>query len=284
MENQITNYTRVAKAIEYIKTNFQSQPSLEEIAKNINLSPYYFQRLFIEWAGVSPKKFLQYISLDYAKDLLKEKRLTLFNTVHETVLSGSGKPHDLFVKIEGMTPDEYKNGGENLQIYYSYAESPFGMLIVASTSKGICHLAFTENEKDGLSVLKLKFSKATYLKSNALMHQNVLSIFKEGWTELDNIKLHLRGTEFQIKVWEVLLKLPAGKLTTYGTIAEQIKKPNASRAVGTAIGDNPIAFLIPCHRVIQSGGGLGGYMWGKTRKTAIIGWEAAFTDLNKHEE
>lgn len=278
MENQTNTYTRIAEAIEFIRDNFKSQPSLETIAEKVHMSPFHFQRLFSDWAGVSPKKFLQYISLAYAKDLLKEKQSTLFDTAHETGLSGLGRLHDLFVKIEGMTPGDYKNGGENLKISYSFTESLFGNILVASTSKGLCHLAFAENKETGLSALKRKFPNAAYKEQEEISHQNALLIFKEDWSKLDTIKLHLKGTDFQLKVWETLLKIPTGKLSTYGNIARQIEKPSASRAVGTAIGDNPIAFLIPCHRVIQSSGGLGGYMWGETRKTAMIGWEAAFTN------
>jgi len=281
--NSINNYERIAMAIAYIKENFKTQPSLENIADKIHLSPFHFQRLFTEWAGVSPKKFLQYTSLTYAKDLLKNNQATMFEASYETGLSGSGRLHDLFVNIEGMTPGEYKNGGENLLINYSYAQSPFGNIVVASTPKGICHIAFAGSENEGLNALKHKYPNATYHRMTDLHQQNALIIFKEDWTKLDKIKLHLKGTEFQIKVWEMLLKIPTGKVSTYGAIAKQIDKPLASRAVGSAVGDNPVAFLIPCHRVIQSGGSLGGYMWGETRKTAMIGWEAAFINKNKND-
>ena len=175
----------------------------------------------------------------------------------------------------GMTPGEYKYGGENLSINYSFAESPFGNILVASTPKGICHMAFADNQDEALQILKDKFPNAVYSQMVDLMQQNVLYIFTHDWTKLGQIKLHLKGTEFQLKVWETLLKIPMGQLTTYGNIARQILVPKASRAVGTAIGDNPVAFLIPCHRIIQSTGVFGGYHWGTIRKTAIIGWEAA---------
>jgi AraC family transcriptional regulator of adaptative response/methylated-DNA-[protein]-cysteine methyltransferase len=272
---QETNYNRIAKAIDYISTNFKEQPSLEVIAEKVHMSPYHFQKLFSDWAGISPKKFLQYVSLNYAKDVLKHHKATLFDAAEETGLSGTGRLHDLFVNIEGMTPGEYKNGGENLIIHYSYAESPFGNILVASTPKGICHIAFADNDVAALKTLKEKFPNASYQQVVDMMQQNVLHIFKDDWSRLDKIKLHLKGTDFQLKVWETLLKIPSGQLYTYGDVAKQIDKPAASRAVGTAIGDNPVAFLIPCHRVIQSSGALGGYMWGATRKTAIIGWEAA---------
>lgn len=271
------NFNRIADAIGYIKANFKTQPGLEEIAEKVNLSPFHFQRLFSEWAGTTPKRFLQYISIGYAKEMLKENQ-SLFDTALETGLSGTSRLHDLFVNIEGMTPGEYKNGGENLHINYSFAESPFGNIIVASTTKGICHIAFYDDENIALANLQRQFPAAQYQQILDKEQQNALFIFSHDWSKLHQIKLHLKGTDFQLKVWEALLKIPMGKLATYGNIATQLKNPNAFRAVGTAIGDNPVAFLIPCHRVIQSSGALGGYHWGVNRKTAMIGWEAAKTN------
>lgn len=269
------NYNRIAEAITYINANFKAQPSLDEVAEKIHLSTFHFQKLFSEWAGVSPKKFLQYISIGYAKKLLAENGATLFDTAYETGLSGTSRLHDLFVKIEGMTPAEYKNGGRNLVINYSFAGSPFGSIIVASTLKGVCYMAFEEDEEKAWNGLKSKFPQAVFHQKVDLLQQNALSIFKNDWSRLQDIKLHLKGTDFQLKVWEALLKIPMGRLSTYGAIAKKIEKPNASRAIGTAIGSNPVAFLIPCHRVIQATGKIGGYMWGNTRKTAIVGWEGA---------
>ncbi|HXS56762.1 MAG TPA: methylated-DNA--[protein]-cysteine S-methyltransferase [Hanamia sp.] len=274
-EQNDINFTRIAEAINYIQENFKSQPRLDEIAEQLHVSPYHFQRLFTEWAGTSPKKFLQYISVEHAKKMLKESQASLFETAMDTGFSGTSRLHDLFINIEGMTPGEYKNGGENLSINYSFAESPFGNMLVASTSKGICYLAFADDEVVALKALTDKFPKAHYQQMTDLVQQNALFIFTHDWKKLHQIKLHLRGTDFQLKVWETLLKIPMGKLTTYGNIAKHIQSPNASRAVGTAIGDNPVAFLIPCHRVIQSTGIFGGYHWGSSRKTAMIGWEAA---------
>jgi len=279
-EQEKTNFSRIAEAIDYIKDNFKTQPGLEEVAEKIHLSPFHFQRLFTEWAGVSPKKFLQYLTVEHAKKMLKENQATLFETAFETGLSGTGRLHDLFINIEGMTPGEYKNGGENLSINYSFAESPFGNILVASTAKGICHIAFADEEKKALEALQKTFPNADYKQVVDLAQQNVLYIFTHDWSKLNQVRLHLKGTEFQLKVWETLLKIPMGQLTTYGNIAKQIQQPNASRAVGTAIGDNPVAFLIPCHRVIQSTGVFGQYHWGSTRKTAIIGWEAAHAGNN----
>jgi len=269
------NYQRIAKAIEYIQQNFKVQPSLEEIAKKVHLSPFHFQKLFTDWAGASPKKFLQYISIQHAKKILTDTPITLFETAYQTGLSGTGRLHDLFVKIEGMTPGEFKNKGENLSINYSFSESLFGRILVASTHKGICYMGFSDDKQIAFSELEKRFPKATFIQQTDEFQQNVLQIYAQDWSKLNKVKLHLKGTDFQLKVWEALLKIPTGNLTTYGNLAKAIEKPKASRAVGTAIGKNPIAFLIPCHRVIQSSGTLGGYMWGSTRKTAIIGWEAA---------
>lgn len=277
-EQQKLNYNRIAEAIKYIKSNFKEQPNLDEVAEQVHLSPFHFQRLFSEWAGTTPKKFLQYISIEHAKKLLTDRQATLFDTAFETGLSGTGRLHDLFINIEGMTPAEYKNGAKNLSINYSTTESPFGNLMVASTSKGVCYMAFDDPEINALNNLKQKFPNATFQQKMDLIQQHALFIFQNDWSNVSDIKLHLKGTDFQLKVWETLLKIPMGQLSTYGNIAKQIGNANASRAVGTAIGSNPVAFLIPCHRVIQSSGNIGGYMWGNTRKTAIIGWESAKTN------
>ena len=267
-------YERIARAIGYINDHFQDQPSLDEMAAAAGVSRYHFQRLFSEWVGVSPKKFTQYLSLEYAKNLLKNNRATLLDAAYATGLSGTSRLHDLFVRIEHMTPGEYKNGGENLQINYCFADSPFGRLIVASTPKGVCHMAFEDNETDARECLKHRFPNATYNQVVDRFQQSALFVFQKDWRELEAIRLHLKGSAFQLKVWECLLKIPSGRVATYGDVARSIDKPTASRAVGTAIGENPVAFLIPCHRVIRASGSIGGYRWGSTRKSAILGWEA----------
>lgn len=273
---QELDYNRIAEAIEFFRLNYKRQPTLEEAAEHVNLSPFHFQRMFKDWAGVTPKQFLQYISVEHAKNILKDKQASLFDTAYETGLSGTGRLHDLFVKIEGMTPGEYKNGGEQLSINYSFAESPFGTLLVASTTKGICYMAFAdEGYDDAFAKLKSIFPNAAYQQVLDQIQQNAIFIFTQDWSKLSDIKLHLKGTPFQIKVWETLLKVPMGDLTTYSGIASQIQSPKANRAVGSAVGDNPVAFLIPCHRVIKSTGEIGQYHWGSQRKNAMIGWEAA---------
>ena len=276
METQeVINYQRIAGAIAYLRENFKQQPNLDSIAEEMNLSPFHFQRLFTEWAGVSPKKFLQYLSIDYAKSLLKETQATLFDTAFETGLSGTGRLHDLFMSIEGMTPAEYRDGGKALTINYSFAESPFGNIIVASTLKGICYLAFADDRREAFQHLLKQFTGAQFNQAVDIHQQNALFIFTKDWSQLSTIKLHLKGTSFQLKVWDALLNIPLGNLSTYNAIAGTIKQPSASRAVGGAVGANPVAFLIPCHRVIKSTGEFGHYHWGPVRKTAMIGWEAA---------
>lgn len=268
-------YTRIAEAIDYIQANFQDQPRLDEVAQAMHLSPAHFQRLFTEWAGTSPKKFLQFTSLAYAKWLLKEEQASLFEATFETGLSSTSRLHDLFITLEGMTPAEYQKGGQQLTINYSFAPSLFGPILIASTPKGICHLVFAEQKTEALQSLFEQFSNAQFKPQIDVMQTQALQIFQTSTPDLNQIKLHLKGTDFQLKVWQSLLTIPMGKLTTYGAIASNIDHPKASRAVGTAIGSNPVAFLIPCHRVIQATGVFGNYMWGATRKKALIGWEGA---------
>lgn len=278
----MTDYERIEKAIIYLKENFKAQPSLDELAKEVCLSPFHFQRLFKEWAGVSPKKFLQFLNVEYAKELLK-RNLSISDASFETGLSGTSRLHDLFITIEGMTPGEYKEGGKDLNINFSYAESPFGDVIIASTSKGICYLAFVRNEDEGFQNLKNVFPNAQFLCKTDLIQQDALLFFKGDWNDLKNLKLHLKATPFQLKVWQSLLRIPFGSVSTYGAIANNIQNEKASRAVGTAIGSNPVAFLIPCHRVIRTTGVVGEYHWGSSRKTAILSWEAAKTQFQTQQ-
>ena len=269
------DFQRIEKAIRFIRENFREQPDLDTIAQQVHLSPFHFQRLFQEWAGVSPKKFLQFTSVEYAKELLTHQE-TLADVSYETGLSGSSRLHDLFIHIEGMTPGEYKEGGKNLNIRYKWAETVFGKILIASTQKGICHLSFLQDNDDSTEAeLLRRFPAATLEQKSDPLQDQALKFFQDDWKNLDRIKLHLKGTPFQIKIWQALLQIPAGALTSYLRIARQIGDLKASRAVGTAIGSNPIAYLIPCHRVITSAGQLGGYHWGIDRKSAIIGWEAA---------
>ena len=269
----MNDYQRIEKAIAYIQQNFSAQPELDEIAKQVHLSPFHFQRLFKEWAGVTPKKFLQYISIEYAKKLLKDN-LSLLDTSLETGLSGTSRLHDLFITVEGMTPGEYKNGGENLTIHYRYSETLFGRVIIASTSKGICHLAFIDDGAAALKELQQIFPRATFLRKENSLQEKALKIFTQDSGDLEQIKLHLKGTAFQLKVWQSLLQIPQGRVESYSAVAAQIHS-KAVRAVGSTIAKNPVAYLIPCHRVIQATGLFGQYRWGSAKKVSLIGWEAA---------
>lgn len=274
MENveESWNYNRIAKAIEFIIDNQSKQPSLDDIAAHIHLSSFHFQRLFQEWVGTTPKKFLQYISLSQAKKILADNK-SILEVSYSIGLSSASRLHELFVNIEAMTPAEYKNGGESLTIHYSIQESPFGKIVVGSTTKGICQISFIDSEKDALYALKEQFPKAIFQLHAESIHKEVLHIFNLSREYNSPINVHLKGSDFQLKVWEALLKIPTGRLHTYGDIAVAINQASASRAVGTAIAANPLAYLIPCHRVIQASGIIGGYRWNPIRKTAMIGWE-----------
>jgi AraC family transcriptional regulator, regulatory protein of adaptative response / methylated-DNA-[protein]-cysteine methyltransferase len=266
------DYQRIASAIAYIKDHSKEQPSLDDVAAHIHLSPFHFQRMFKEWAGVSPKKFLQYISVQHARELLRKEH-TIADVSFETGLSGTSRLHDLFISIEAMTPGEFKNGGENLSIDYTFTTTHFGEVIIAATSKGLCRIDFTDDRSAAVDHLKKTWPNAIVKKNKNEHHQSVVHFFQQDWNDLSKIKLHLKATPFQIKVWEALLKIPSGAISTYSSIAGIIDAPKAFRAVGTAIGENPVAYLIPCHRVIKSTGIIGEYHWGSIRKTSMIGWE-----------
>jgi AraC family transcriptional regulator of adaptative response/methylated-DNA-[protein]-cysteine methyltransferase len=270
----MTDYQRVAAAISYIRENFRQQPTLEQIAAQTHWSPFHFQRKFQEWAGVSPKKFLQYVSVEHAKSLLQQQ-LSVADATHQTGLSGTGRLHDLFVGIEAMTPGEYRQGGAALTICYSLGESPFGSYMVASTPKGICRLHFADDAELALTELRQEWPQATLLAQARPEHAQVARFFAREFQPSDRLHLHLKGTDFQLKVWASLLRIPEGRLTTYAGLATQAGCGPAVRAVGTAIGANPVGYLIPCHRVIRNGGELGQYRWGATRKAMLVGWEAA---------
>jgi AraC family transcriptional regulator, regulatory protein of adaptative response / methylated-DNA-[protein]-cysteine methyltransferase len=270
-----TNYDKIAEAIEFVSKHAQQQPELETIAAAVHTSPFHFQRLFTEWAGVSPKKFLQYLTVEHAKQLLAEKQNSLFDAAYETGLSGTGRLHDLFVNIEGMTPGEYKNGGEALTIHYSIQTCRFGKYIVASTGKGICNLSFFEGTNmAAVNGLQAFWSNAKLMNGLDDNQQKIIRFFNNDTPDAANIKLHLRGTAFQLKVWHALLHIPEGDVSTYGGIAQHLQQAGASRSVGTAIGRNPVGYIIPCHRVIRNIGETGGYRWGVTRKKAMLAWEA----------
>ena len=270
-----TSYEKIAAAIEFVGQHATQQPELEDIAAAVHTSPFHFQRLFTDWAGISPKKFLQYLTIEHAKQLLSTKQHTVFDAAYETGLSGTGRLHDLFVNIEGMTPGEYKNGGASLRIHYTIGNSVFGKYIAASTGKGICNLSFFQGSNEQpVEELKANWPNAKLLKGTDEHLQRIDDFFNRQAASPAAIKLHLKGSAFQLKVWQALLHIPEGDIATYGRVAKHINQENACRAVGTAIGSNPVGYIIPCHRVIKTMGETGGYRWGATRKKAMLAWEA----------
>ena len=268
------HYQVIARALEVIDDAGPAL-TLEDLAQRMKMSPAHFQRVFSSWVGVSPKRYQQYLTLGHARRLLAERH-TMLGTALETGLSGTGRLHDLFLTWEAMSPGDYARGGEGLVIRWGWFESPFGPTIVMATAKGICGMGFADEmgAEVALEDLIRRWPKATYVEDPMAIRTLVDAAFGEQATEL-----HLIGAPFQIKVWEALLAIPSGHVTTYGDIAGAIGHPSAHRAVGTAVGRNPISFLIPCHRALRRDGGLGGYHWGLPRKRAILAWEAARADV-----
>jgi AraC family transcriptional regulator of adaptative response/methylated-DNA-[protein]-cysteine methyltransferase len=271
------DYERVEQAILFLERNYQAQPGLEEIAESIGLSEYHFQRLFTRWVGISPKRFLQFITKEHAKEML-EGSSSLLDASYQTGLSGPGRLHDLFIVTEAVTPGEYKNRGEGLTISYGYHPSPFGDCLIARTERGICYLAFVEGRdyEKALLEVTMRWKKAEIREDLDSTRPLAHHIFTFGQKALSEpLHLHLTGTNFQLKVWEALLRIPSGHVVAYEDLAVVIGEPSAARAVGTAIGRNPVPFLIPCHRVIHKVGDFGNYRYGSARKKAILGWEMA---------
>ena len=270
-----SDYQRIAEAIEFINAHADQQPSLEVIAAQLNLSPFHFQRLFSRWVGVTPKKYLQILTVEHAKQLLAEAQ-PLLAVADQVGLSGSSRLHDHFVQLEAVTPGEFKTGGAGLTIDYGVYNSPFGNIFVAATARGICKLSFIDQNKIELHIddLQRRWPKANLRNQDSDRLKIIESLFTH--QELKRpLSLHVTGTNFQVSVWRALLQIPAGALTSYTQIADAVDRPKAARAVGTAIGSNPIAFFIPCHRVLQQSGNIGGYHWGTTRKHAMHAWESA---------
>ena len=271
-----SDYQRIADAIGYINANIQQQPSLDEIAAAINLSPFHFQRLFSRWAGVTPKKYLQIVTVDRAKELLAASK-PLLELSDSIGLSSSSRLYDHFVQLETVTPGEYKAQGAGINIQYDVAESPFGDIFIAVTPRGICALSFVSdgNIEPSLISLQKHWPKATMEHRSTATVKTVEAIFTGDRTIKGPLSLHVAGTNFKVAVWRALLQIDPGCINSYGQVAAAVGRPKASRAVGTAIGSNPVAFFIPCHRVLQQSGKIGGYLWGETRKHAIHAWESA---------
>ena len=274
--NQLTeDYARVEQAILFLEQNFQEQPDLKTVADSVGLSEYHFQRLFSRWAGISPKRFLQYLTVEHAKQLLVESRSVL-DATYETGLSSPGRLHDLFVTCEAMTPGEYKREAAGLNITYGFHPSPFGECLLSMTPRGICGLDFVTDggHKAAIAELAQRWPKATLVESleeTAPFVERIFSPIQNG----QKLPLVLRGTNFQIKVWQALLKIPAGSVVSYNDVAAMVGQPSASRAVGNAVAKNPVGYVIPCHRVIRKAGLVGNYHWGTARKQAIIAWESS---------
>lgn len=275
------NYQRIEEAIQYLEQNFQRQPDLDEVAEKVHLSPFHFQRIFTEWAGISPKRFLQFLTIDYLKKKLQQSK-NIVEAAEAAGLSSQSRVYDLFTTLEGVTPHEYKQHGSGIRIEYGFHETPFGLCLLGATERGICWLSFLRTDEDpqiALESLKEHWHNSVFHQSHELTAASVERIFNAAKRETPG-RLHVfvKGTNFQLKVWEALLKIPMGGVTTYQGIAEAIQHPQAMQAVGSAVGANHIAYLIPCHRVIRKDGMLGEYRWSSTRKKSIIGWELAKTD------
>lgn len=266
------DYARVAKAIDFIGRKAPEQPRLEAVARHVGLSPFHFSRLFRRWAGLSPKRFLEVVTARRAREALASTH-DLLGAALATGLSGPGRLHDLSVTIHAMTPAELRDGGAGLEILAGFHPTPFGECLAAATPRGICRLEFVRDRKRAMDALRREWPNASIRHSPGATRERVRRAFAsrigpEG-------PLHVRGTNFQVRIWEALLRIPPGTTAAYGDVAAAVKRPRAVRAAGSAVGRNPVAFLIPCHRVILASGAVGGYRWGATRKRALLGWEAA---------
>jgi len=274
---QSVDYRRVEAAIRFLEANLRRQPRLEEIARSVHLSKYHFQRLFTRWAGVSPTQFLHFLTLGYAKERLAESR-SLLETSFDTGLSGSGRLHDLFVTMEAVTPGQFKSQGAGVAIQYGVHPTPFGPCVLARTSRGICHLSFasTKDANAALTRLKRLWPRAIFAEDSNATGEVIDRVFAAKCRR--PLHLYVRGTNFQVNVWRALLTIPSGAMVSYQDMAGCLGRPGAARPVGSAIAANPVAYLIPCHRVITKSGKIHRYHWGTARKKAMLGWEAAHAE------
>ncbi|HEX9512556.1 MAG TPA: methylated-DNA--[protein]-cysteine S-methyltransferase [Puia sp.] len=274
MSDKLTNYYRIEKAIGFLTDHFKEQPDLETIAGNVHMSAFHFQRIFTDWVGISPKKFIQYLTYDYLRHKIGETE-NMIDAAERVGLSSQSRVHDLFVNIEGVSPQQYKTAGKGLIIYYGYHASPFGLCFIAVAEKGICALKFIDEEKsrNEFELFSEQWQLASLIHRPDLTQNYIKRIFHQPADSRENLQLLVKGTDFQIKVWEALLKIPFGSVGSFQQVAQMIGEPGASRAVGSAVGSNSILYLIPCHRVISKNGTMGNYHFGKVRKLAMIGWE-----------
>lgn len=271
----MSDYDRIAEAIAFIANGVDRQPGLDEVAAHVNLSPFHFQRVFCRWAGVSPKKFLQVLTVERAKQLLDQSR-PLLEVSHTLGLSSGSRLYDHFVQLEAMTPGEFKLGGRGLAIDYAVHDTPFGRAFIASTSRGICRMAFLDESGSDrhLEALRRQWPHASLYENPASTRPAIEAMFGTDGSNKP-LSVYVSGTHFQINVWKALIRIPPACVASYSDIAAALDRPRAARAVGLAMGANPVAYLIPCHRVIRQSGAMGGYRWGETRKQAIHSWEAA---------
>jgi AraC family transcriptional regulator of adaptative response/methylated-DNA-[protein]-cysteine methyltransferase len=276
-----SDYARIEKAIRYLEQHVAERPALDAVAGHIGLSPYHFQRLFKRWAGVSPKQFLQYLTASRARQLLRESASVL-DTALEVGMSGPGRLHDLMISTDAVTPGEFKNAGKGLELRYGYHETPFGECLAATTPRGLCSLGFigADERTQALLALRERWREAEMVEDPHASRPAIEQIFTLVPSGPKGpLNLFLRGTNFQLKVWEALLLIPEGAVVSYGALAAALDQPGAGRAVGNAVGHNPIAYLIPCHRVLRASGNIGGYRWGDSRKKIIL-----TTELVKQRE
>ena len=270
------DYDVVRRAIGHIRGHWREQPEIEAIAEAASVTPTELHHLFRRWAGLTPKAFLQALTLDGARQLLRDSASVL-DATYEVGLSGPGRLHDLFVTHEAMSPGEWKTGGEGLTVFFGFHPSPFGSALVMATERGLAGLAFADpgEERTALADMKARWPRAAYVEDSARTAAIARRIFDSSqWQQDKPLRVVLIGTDWEVRVWETLLQIPMGRLTTYSDIASKIHKPAAARAVGAAVGKNPVSFVVPCHRVVGKSGDLTGYHWGITRKRAMLGWEA----------
>jgi AraC family transcriptional regulator of adaptative response/methylated-DNA-[protein]-cysteine methyltransferase len=287
-KDRIVNYYRIEKAIGFLTENFHLQPDLDEIARKVHLSPFHFQRIFLDWVGLTPKKFLQYLTLDYLKGKIFETQ-NMMEAAESAGLSSQSRVHDLFVNIEGVSPHQFKTAGKGLEIFYGYHASPFGMCFLAVAEKGICALHFIDEERrrNEYELFANQWSFASLIHKPDYTQTFVQKIFNPRQpnpdslnpSNPDNLNLLVQGTPFQVKVWEALLHIPFGAVRSFQQVAQAMGQPGSIRSVASAVGRNPILYLIPCHRVISKDGTMGNYHWGRVRKQTMIGWEMASIEV-----
>jgi AraC family transcriptional regulator of adaptative response/methylated-DNA-[protein]-cysteine methyltransferase len=274
MSDKLVNYYRIEKALGFLTAHYREQPDLDQIAASVYMSPFHFQRIFTDWVGISPKKFVQYLTLDYLRGKIRQTE-NMMQAADEAGLSSQSRVNELFVRIEGVSPQQYKSSGKGLEIFYGYHASPFGLCFIAVATQGICALKFIDEEKsrNEFEIFSAQWQFASLVHKPTFTQGYIKKIFGPPDGRVEDLQVLVKGTDFQVKVWEALVNIPFGSVSSFQQIARTIGKPEASRAVGSAVGANHILYLIPCHRIISADGTMGNYHFGKARKMAMIGWE-----------